>query len=58
MAQGFGALLQFEVAEIFLNNVRHSRAQRGSEVLGCHLLLLFRVLKKFDQAICQILSIS
>jgi hypothetical protein len=51
-------LLQFEVAEIFLNDVGHGHTKRRSEVLGCHLLLLLRILEKPDQAIRQVLSIS
>lgn len=57
MAQNFGALLQFEMAEILLNNVRHSHAKCRSEVLRCHLLLLLRILEKSDKAVCQVLSI-
>jgi hypothetical protein len=46
------------MAEILLHNVRHGHAKRRSEVLRRHLLLFFRVLKKSDQAIRQVLSIS
>ena len=51
-------MLQLEVAEIFLNDVRHRHAKCRSEVLGRHFLLLFRILEKSDQAIRQVLSIS
>jgi hypothetical protein len=50
-------LLQFEVAEILLHDVRHGHAERRSEVLRRHLLLLFRILEKSDKAICQVLGI-
>jgi hypothetical protein len=50
-------LLQLEVAKILLHDVGHGHAEGGSEVLGGHLLLLFRILEKSDQAICQVLII-
>jgi hypothetical protein len=50
-------LLQFEVAEILLYDVRHSHAERRSEVLRSHLLLFFRILEKSEQAVRQVLSV-
>jgi hypothetical protein len=44
MAQGFGALVQFEMAQIFLNDVGHRHAQGSGEILRGQRFLLFRVL--------------
>jgi hypothetical protein len=47
-------LLEFKVAQVFLNNRRHGHAQGRSEILYCHFALLFLVRQELDQASRQI----
>jgi hypothetical protein len=49
--QDFGSLVQFEMAEIFLDDGGHCLAQRGGEILHCHGLLLLRVGEQGNQAL-------
>jgi hypothetical protein len=58
LPQGFGSLLQFEVAQILLHDGRHGHAQRCSEVLRSHFALPLGVCEQLDQAPRKILRIS
>jgi hypothetical protein len=51
-------LLQFELADIFLHDVRHSHSQSRRIILRCHRLLLLLVRQKPNQAVRQLQSIS
>jgi hypothetical protein len=51
-------LLKLEVAKILLHDVRHGHAQRRSEILCRHALLLLRILQQIDQAISKALRVS
>jgi hypothetical protein len=54
VAQRFDSLVQFEMAQVFLDNGRHGHAQGGGKVLHCHLLLLFRVGQEFNQTTSEV----
>jgi hypothetical protein len=58
LPQGFGSLLQFEVAQIFLYDGWHGHAQRRSEVLRAHFALLLTIRKQLDQASRKVLRVS
>jgi len=48
--QDFGPLVQFEMAEIFLDDGRHRLAQSGGEILHRHGLLLSRIGQQSNHA--------
>jgi hypothetical protein len=58
LPQGFGSLLQLEVAEIFLDDGGHRHAQGSREVLRTHFTLPLAICQQIDQASRKILRIS
>lgn len=56
--EGFGALFQFKMPQIFLNDGGHGHAKGGGEILHRHCLLLFLVVQQTKQAIGQVLRIA
>jgi hypothetical protein len=50
--------MQLEMAQVFLNDVRHRHAQCRGEILHGQRFLFFRVFQKPNQAIGQVLSIA
>jgi hypothetical protein len=51
--QSLNSLLQFEMPQILLHNVRHSHAKASGKILNRHLMLLGRILQKIKQAFGQ-----
>ena len=58
VAQSHRSLLQFEVAQIFQDNVRHGHAQGGGKILLCHILLFGAIGQKADQTIGKIFGVA
>jgi hypothetical protein len=56
--QSQGSLLQFEMAQIFQNDVGHRHAKGRGKILLRHCLLAGRVSKEANQASGQILSVA
>jgi hypothetical protein len=50
LTQNLGALLEFEMPQIFQDDRRHSHPQSGGKILHRHGLLLFLVRQKVNQA--------
>lgn len=57
MVHGEFSLLQFEVAQILQNNVRHRHAKSGGKILFCHGALPGRVGEKTNEASSQVLGV-
>ncbi|MGA7301752.1 MAG: hypothetical protein WBX10_15675, partial [Candidatus Sulfotelmatobacter sp.] len=58
MAQSHRSLLQFEVAQIFQDDVWHGHAQSGGKILLCHVLLFCGIRQKTDQTIREIFGVA
>lgn len=58
VAQSHRPLLQFEVAQIFQDDVRHGHAQSGGKILLCHVLLFGGIRQKTDQTIREIFGLA
>lgn len=58
MSQGLNALLQFEMPQILLDDIRHSHPQCRRKILRCHRHLLVEIVQQIEKAIRQTGSIA
>ena len=58
MAQGYGPLLQFKMAQILQNDVWHRHAKRRGKILLCHCLLLNGICQEANETGRQILRVA
>jgi hypothetical protein len=56
--QGLHPLLNLEMPEIFLHNVRHGHAKRSREILHRQVALFLRVVQKLKQTFCKSFGVA